>query len=289
MLTARIPRLDDPQLATLTARYARHPVAPSQWTSDYVRSQVDVANFRGHGAFVRQNAPERQYRITYDYLRQHDPFGLADRLEEDGDFGVEGHWYDGQFWTRDLMDSVSELTFLAEEIPGFGERVVSVLDIGAGYGRFAHRCKAAFPRSRLVLCDGVPMSAALCRFYLAHRGVDAEVAPLDEIDATVGGRRIDLAVGIHSFNEMAISAVRWWLALLARLGVPRLLLVPNNVQGLRTMEPDGSRLPFDPVLADFGYTLHVGRDKYRHDATAQRYGLYPGMYLLFTRNSGTGR
>lgn len=288
--TVRVPRPDDREVLALAAEYAGHPAAPSQWTADFVATAVPPDEFRSDAAYVRQGGGEREYALTYDYVRRHDALGLAGRLEEDGAFGAEGFRFDGKLWTRDVLDSISELNFLTDELPGLGERPLSIIDIGAGYGRFAHRCRAAFPRSRLVLCDAVPFSTVLSRFYLEHRGVEhAEPVALPRLPEAVRGRRFDLAVSMHAFNEMPLAAVGWWIELVAGLDVPYLFLVPNDVQGLRAKEHDRTRTPFDLLLSRAGYVLEVARDKYRHDALVQRDGLYPGMYMLYARRPGTGR
>ena len=46
-----------------------------------------------------------------------------------------------------------------------------MLDIGAGYGRLAHRMSAAFPQLEDYCCvDAVPESTFLSEYYLRHRG-----------------------------------------------------------------------------------------------------------------------
>ena len=279
------PSGDDPQVMALAHRYAGHPAAPSQWDAAALAREPVLPAFRSDAAYMRQLGTESEYRVTYDYMRRYDRLGLADRLDDDGAFGARGCRFDGRLWTRDLLDSISELNFLADELPDIADGALSILDIGAGYGRFAHRCRVALPRSRLTLCDAVPLSTALCRFYLAYRRIGAaEVIPLDLVETALHAQLFDLAVSIHAFNEMPAAAVGWWLGQLARLNVPFLFLVPNDVQGLRTYEADGSRLPFDRFLCEAGYVLQVARDKYRYDATAQRDGLYPGMYMIYLRH-----
>jgi hypothetical protein len=278
------PRPDDADTLALAAAYADHPAAVSGlWSPSYVPSDVPWPDFRSDGAYVRQAGSDDDYRLTRDYVVAHDRFGLADVLDDDGAFGARVRVMDGRRWTRDLLDSISELTFLGEHVPGLLDGGATVLEVGAGYGRFAHRFLTAAPGSTVLCADAVPFSTRLCRFYLDFRGVSgAEVVPLDRLDA-LAGRRIDLAVVVHVFNEIPHSAVRWWLDLLARLDVPRLLLVPNDRKALRAFDGDGRWPSFQEDLAAVGYTLQVGRDKYHLDARVQERGLYPGMYLLYAR------
>ncbi len=280
-----VPRPEDPDVIALAERYVGHPAAPSLWADGFVAHELPRLDFRAEGAYVRQHGTERNYQVTFEYVLRHDLLGLAQILDDDGAFGARGYRFDGRLWTRDLLDSISELNFLAEELPWSIGHPLSILDVGAGYGRFTHRCRVAFPRSRVICCDAVPLSTALCRFYLRYREVrGAYVVPLDELEDAVRGQSFDLAISMHAFNEMPTSAVAWWLGLLARLEVPYLFLIPNDIQGLRTFEPDGSRQAFDRLLTEAGYVLQVARDKYRHDAGVQLDGLYPGMYMLYARH-----
>ena len=56
---------------------------------------------------------------------------------------------------------------------------------------------------------------------------------------------IDLAVNIHSFSEMSIAAIDEWLRQLVRLEIPSLLVVPNDDEGILSVEADGIRHPAD--------------------------------------------
>lgn len=255
-----------------------------QWNESFIRDQLDFARFRDHSIYVRQGAPEWQYRLSWRYIDEHDHLDLRHTLVDDDAFGATAWEIEGRLMTRDLIDSILELNFLEQALPGVASSGPSIIDIGAGYGRFAHRCRAAFTGSRLTLCDAVPISALLAEFYLAYRQVDGvTVVDLDEVELLRADCRFDLAVSMHTFNEMPVSAISWWLQLLAALDVPYLFFVPNNVQGTRSRERDGRQLPFDRLLVDNGYALVHARDKYWEDPVAQRDGLYPGTHLLYAR------
>jgi hypothetical protein len=81
------------------------------------------------------------------------------------------------------------------------------------------------------------------------------VLPLDEMAERIEAERPDLAVNIHSFAEMPIAAIEAWVALLARSGVPALMIVPNEGDKLISLENDYLRLDFTPVLERHGYAL----------------------------------
>ena len=77
-----------------------------------------------------------------------------------------------------------------------------MLDIGAGYGRLAHRMTAALPSSPTTAASTrSPESTFLSEYYLRHRGGSppARVVPLDEVEARAASPgAFDLAVNIHS-------------------------------------------------------------------------------------------
>jgi SAM-dependent methyltransferase len=184
--------------------------------------------------------------------------GLVASLGEDGAFGCWTYDFPGYpRCSRDLLDSVNELLFLDRTLSLFDQKGLRVLDIGAGYGRLAHRAAQALPGLADWCCvDAVPESTFLSEFYLAFRGVapPTRVVALDEVPALEPGS-FDLAVNVHSFSECTRAAIAWWMAELERLRVPRLFLVPNEPSGFLSTEPDGRRLDYLPVLESHGYHL----------------------------------
>ena len=104
---------------------------------------------------------------------------------------------------------------------------------------------SAFPNLRDYCCvDAIPESTFVSEYYLRHRGC----APPARVVRARRGRRassqpgaFDLAVNIHSFSECTLDAVEWWVALLRRLEVPRLLVVPNEPD--RAADARGGRQP----------------------------------------------
>jgi SAM-dependent methyltransferase len=211
-----------------------------------------------------------------------DRLRLLDRLDEDGAFGCHVFEALGRTCSRDLIDSVIELNFL-EQVLGLSSRPdLHVLDIGAGYGRLAHRTTAAFPRARYTCVDAVPTSTFLSERYVEFRGIGDRVSviALDEFEATLEPGSVDLAINVHSFPECRLEAIEWWVARLRGLGVPYVLIVPNTSEDAfpRLMTIDGK--DFAPVLARYGYTLRVHRAKY-DDAALHPYALNPAQLYLF--------
>jgi len=154
---ADVLRVDHPLLAEYTSRYRGHPAATSsQWSPDYISSSIDMQQFRGHSGYVWQQWGDDVFRygLTTYFTCLHDRLGLFERLDEDGLFGAETYDIDGARIGRDLLDSITELNFLGEELD-ISRRDFTILDIGAGYGRLAHRATTAFANPHPHLDCGV--------------------------------------------------------------------------------------------------------------------------------------
>lgn len=259
---------DNPRLVELRTRYAALdlPVTTrSIWNERLLGQDLDLRHFRGDNPYVWQYRRVKaqaalKYYLQLRYVEERDALGLLGCLEEDGRFGC---------WTfdfarrggvsRDLLDSVNEINYLNQQL-GIAEREnLQVIDIGAGYGRLAHRMCEALPGLGHYYClDAIPESTYLCELYLDYRGVDRAVSvPLDELEQSVPKTGIDLAVNVHSFSECTSAAVRWWLEWLAERRVHNLLIVPNDPEKLLSTEADGSRRDFAPLLNETGYQLRT--------------------------------
>jgi hypothetical protein len=258
---------DNPRLRDLRERYAAldlPALAASRWSREAVDDFLDLRFFRGETLITwhyreLRRVSELKYFVFARHVADHDQDGLLARLGEDGMFGCWTFSYPGYGRvSRDLLESVTEIGFLERRLeisrhPGF-----RVLDIGAGYGRLAHRMATAYPELGDYCCvDAVPESTFVSDWYLAYRDVQppARVVALDEVEQQLEPGTFDLAVNVHSFPEMPYAAVEWWLAQVERLQVPRLLIVPNEPTALMTLEPDGSRRDFLPLVERAGYRL----------------------------------
>lgn len=281
-------RADNPRLLELERGYAEFDgrvTTPLLWRPGHVTA-FDLRYFRGDNAYVwqiRDGASEVNYALTAYYVKSIDALGLLERLDEDELFGVHTFKALGRRVSRDLLDSIVEIHFLERHLglssrPGF-----QVLDIGAGYGRLAHRMACALPQLGSYLCaDAVPASTFLCDHYLRFRGVEdkARAVPLHQLDAILAEHRIDLAINIHSFPECTVEAIGWWLDLLRRHRVPRLMIVPNPAEhgGENLVTNTGE--PIERLLASRGYRLAAKAPKYA-DPVVQRYGVQPTWHYLF--------
>lgn len=294
-----LPRLQElrRRYAKVTLPVAAHSVWAARRTSGAASEVgwggVDLRRFRGHSSYVWDyvnsnfEAGKLKYYLFSEYLRQRDGAGLLQRITEDGAFGCVTFDFPGVGRvSRDLMDSVAEISFLQEHLKVLDRDDLRVLDVGAGYGRMAHRMLEANPRLTSYTCaDAVPESTFLCEYYLRYRGLDqrAEVIPLDELDARLNAPRFDLALNVHSFSECTYAAIEWWLRRLRQLEVRHLMIVPNHPTEFLSLEADHSTRDYAPLLKELGYVL-VAKEAVFEDPTLQSLiGVRDSMYLFERR------
>ena len=283
------PDNSDPRLVDLRRRYRAHQAtAHTVWTPKNLLTELSLERFREDNAYVWQTRVNNpiQYLLASYYAKQHDPLGLFPRLTEDGAFGAFIYEHDGKPVSRDMLDSIMEISFLEEQIGLSKIPDLTVLDIGAGYGRLAHRMAEALPNLKQYLCtDAVAESTFVSEFYTKYRKVEdrVTVVPLDEIERVLGRTRVDVALNIHSFSECSLRSIEYWLDLVARAKVPWLLVIPNTGDQLISWEADQSRQDFRSAIDTRGYALAVQQEKYARSADTQRFGLFPSTYFLFRR------
>ena len=286
-------RPDHPRLVELRRRYeqARLPMLGHTWWSrDYVESNLDLSCFRGDNAYVWQQrhlaqcTGQRYYLYARDVAAR-DGLGLFERLSEDGSFGCWVHrFHRFPALSRDLLDSVNELNFLERHAGLTRIPALTALDIGAGYGRLAHRCSEAWPGLAAYFCvDAIPESTFLSEWYLRHRGITrAHVVAVDEL-ASLDDVRPQLALNVHSFSEMPLSAIDGWLDLLDRLQVPRLFVVPNDAEAFLTMEADGTRRDYLPAVERRGYRVLAQEPAIADPDTRELVGVHDHLFLFERR------
>lgn len=258
---------ENPRLRALQEAYADLDLpgaTSSRWDTAAVESFLDLRYFRGESLITwhYRELPRitaLKYFVFVGYVQDRDPEGLLKVLDEDGAFGCWTFSYPGYGrFSRDLLESVNEICFLERELRLTQRERFSVLDIGAGYGRMAHRMTSAYPQLDDYCCiDAIPESTFVSEYYLRYRGCmpRARVVRLDAFDQELRPGGFDLALNIHSFSECPYPAATWWIDQLKRLRVPRLLIVPNEPKEMLTLEPDGSRRDFKPLLEAAGYRL----------------------------------
>jgi hypothetical protein len=289
-------------LANLRERYAnvRLPIAnhsvwqsrgTNQNTADIGWIKVDLQNFRENNAYVfsyLRNDPlvsRLTYFIFADAVRLKDASGLLKKLTEDGAFGCQTCEYPGiGRVSRDLLDSVLEINFLQKHLRILDRDDLNILDIGAGYGRMAHRIMTANPKLQSYTCvDAIPESTFLSEFYLKHRGLanNTRVIPLDEVDQTLAKPgSYDLALNIHSFSECTYAAVEWWLSRIAQLRVKHLMIIPNESEEFLTVEQDRSRRDFRPLIEELGFKLIAKESVFDDPAVRELMNVNDYMFLF---------
>lgn len=284
---------DNPLLERLREAYGalELPVREhSRWGESSIEAFLDLRYFRGESLITwhyrePRRVTELKYFLWLRYIAERDHLDLLDRLAEDGAFGCWHFHYPGHpSVSRDLLQSINEITFLDRTVGLQGWDRVSVLDIGAGYGRLGHRMTSALDNVVDYCCaDAVAESTFLSDYYLRFRGCSppARVVALDRVAELEPGN-FDLAINIHSFSECTFAAVEWWIAQLRRLRVPRLLLVPNEALELLTLEPDKTRRDFRPALEAAGYWLAT-REPVVHDEAVRDLLQLHDHFHLFER------
>lgn len=275
---------DEQRVAHWRRVHAQHATQTGLWDQGHISRGIDHDTVRGHSAYVSQNrmtgeSVERSFR---QLAAQHPQ--LASILTEDGAFGAVTYEVDGHAVSRDLLDSIAEIGYLSEHFDlasGAG-----ILDIGAGYGRLAHRLSESFPAVRMGCADSIPESSALCEAYLEHRHVFADLLGRFEVADYLARLPVRLATAIHCLPEMSLPAIEQWIALLREGGVDYLFLVPNDIGDLRASDAvDDARLSFAHVLSEWGYELICRRLKYDGEGGF----VYQDEFLLYASPSGKER
>jgi len=276
----------NPVLLELKERYAALDGPEHSFWGSW-EAKVDLLRFRGESDYLSQayfRDTLRRYELTSVYVEMIDTDGWLRCLTEDRRFGVKV-WdvLPGVLVTRDLLDSIIELRFLKEALGWQEGDDPRVLDIGAGYGRFAHRFVHVAPRGRIDCIDAIATSTFLCRFYLEFRGCGerAHVVPFDRRSDLESGAYA-LAVNIHSWSECTLAFVREWLGLLRDLRVPYLFIVPHR-DDLATKETDGSSESYLGEMRRYGFRLLRRQRKFARSAEVDRAGIFPTTYYLFER------
>jgi hypothetical protein len=278
-----------PDLLDLKKRYemTSYPFFDDMvWTEDRVKDE-DILFFRGHNAYVFQEGGSNRnifgYLLAYYFTKSIDAKGLLSTLKEDSAFGPIIYDIDHRQVSRDLIDSILEIYFLENTIGIMSKKDLTILDIGAGYGRLAHRMVAALPNLKQYICtDAIAVSSFIANYYLEFRGIKdkARIIYLDTIEHDLQRGSVDLAVNVHSFSECTLDAIEWWLQLLVEKEVSNLMIVPNSGKDMKTNDYQN----FLPLLERYGYYLDVMEPKYK-DPVVQKYAMNPDYYHLFKMKS----
>lgn len=278
-------RRDNPILVELVQRYRRFDprVTRSAVWTDVTISDTDLAYFRGHNSFTDQlsNANELTYALSYYALKSSAAADLLARFEEDGSFGANTFEIDGRKIARDSLDSAREVEFIRTHV-GWEETPLSMIDIGAGYGRLVQRlAEAGGERVSATATDAYAPSTFIADYYLRHRGLaNTSVVPLDEVEEWLATVKPRLASNIHSFSECTPDAIDWWVERLARNGVEYLMVVPNSNDSATGEALTNIGESIDRIFERHGYRLAV-REPHHRDPAVQKYAIDPSILGLF--------
>lgn len=265
----------------LSEKYSKIGISHPEgvWTRKHLRT-VRVNRFRADNIYVWQtrNYTEINFFVSYLYCHSIDQLQLNNTLKETGDFGVETYIIEGKTISRDLIDSVIEINYLEEILQISRIPNLRVLDIGAGYGRLAHRLIEAFSEVHVTCVDAIPLSTCISKIYLEKeiKAKRAIVHGLDTIFEIPTGK-IQTAVNIHSFSEMSLKSVAKWVELLLEKEIPNVFVVPN---GDALILNDGTDFGF--LFEKAGYRIVDRRSKY-HGESFSNFGIYPSTYFLLQR------
>lgn len=291
-------RHDNPRLRELQSRYAALDLAAGQhmqWGSratEFINRNMRY--FRGDSPYVWHyrelpRLTRLKYFIYLKYVQGRDSKGFLSVVQEDGAFGCWHYDFpDCPVVSRDLLDSVNEINFLDRHLDILKQPDFRILDIGAGYGRLAHRMLTVAPNIFDYCCvDAIPESSFICEYYLSYRGLAerGRVVELDKIETGLNPGSFNLAINIHSFSECTLEAVTWWAAQLDRLEVPWLLVIPNDSDKMLSNEGGGKRLDYRPCLEAAGYELKICEPVF-DDPGVRDCMAIDDYFFLFERRTG---
>ncbi len=282
--------INNPILQSLQNDYLKFDKIVTQpliWDKNYINDE-NILFFRGDNAYVRQIHPSKNnilsYALTTYHALENDYLNLFSIIEEDKYFGNYCLTIANRLISRDLLDSIIEIYFLEKHLNILSQsRKLNILDIGAGYGRLAHRALIASPNISKYYCtDAVAISTFISDYYIKFRKLEDRgiLVPLHNIVDTLKNNTVDIAINIHSFSECHLTAIDWWVSLLRKHEVKYLMIVPNGDEqgGKLLLNVHGEN--FMEIVLKHGYKLVIKSPKY-DDPVVQKYGLYSTYHFLF--------
>ena len=279
----------NPRLKELNQDYLNFTQKKSEkdlWLDGYVKDE-HLLYFRGDNPYVWQkrgfDLNIMAYAMTYFWIKNNDKNNFLYNCIEDNSFGVQAFNFDGNIISRDLLDSINEIKFLTKYVFLKENKKINILDIGSGYGRLAHRMSEAVPSVDNYYCtDGIAESTFISEYYIKYRnlGKRVTVIPLHEFETIIEDLTLDLVINIHSFSEMNISFIKYWIGQISKKKIKYLFIVPNarDNKGNKLISYDEK--DFQLLIEQSGYKLVVKKPKYS-EPVIQQYGISPTYYYLF--------
>lgn len=123
--------------------------------------------------------------------------------------------YNGESVDLDYLRAVAELEFISDSLRLDG---VSILEIGAGYGRTCHAVVSNHDVAEYWILD-LAKTLELSRSYLRtvldeDQFEKVRFVAVDDIDQVAGTKNFDLCINIDSLAEMDVETVKAYLALI---------------------------------------------------------------------------
>lgn len=282
----------NPRLLELQEQYAQVKEAVTRhslWAGSYTLSSMSMRFFRGQSAYVWMygelpRAMRMKYYLFAQYAQAQSP-GLFSRLSEDGAFGAISYDFE-QFGlvSRDRVDSALEIDFLNRHVNILDKPGLRVLDIGAGYGRLAHRMTQVCTGLVDYCCvDSVAESTFFCEFYIAYRKLNEKIRILPLPEVVCAGTelgRFDVAINVHSFSECTYEAIEWWLQRVAALNIPYLFIVPNDPVSFLSTEIDGTKRDYSLLIKQAGYRIKASEPLFNDTDTRALVGIQDRLFLF---------
>ncbi len=267
-------------------------IPTSMWRVKKLYKRLNLPHFRSDNQYIYQtrdnNTPDSTV-LTYKYVANNDKLCVLVRSKETGEFGSEIVRIPTYgLVSRDLLDSANELNFL-ENVIGLSKIVnLTIFDIGAGYGRLAVHSIATLENIEKHVClDAVPGSLGICEFYLKYKQLNPEKYHISFLPEDYLPPKNSIAVAIHSFSEMPLESVLYWIEFLKKMEVDWILIVPNREKHkgkkLLATEVNGSRTDYSGMLLKNGYENYGIFPKY-NDPDIQEFGISPTMYHLYKKS-----
>ena len=259
------------------------------WLDGYVADE-NLLHFRGDNPYVWQkrgiNLNIMSYAMTYFWIKNQNRENLLSKCIEENSFGIQTYNFNGDIVSRDLLDSINEINFLNKHVFMKEDKKISILDIGAGYGRLAQRILEVVPNIEKYYCtDGIAETTFISEYYIKYRNLEKDVSiiPLHQFETIIEDLSLDLVINIHSFSEMNETYITYWIHQIAKKEIKYLFIVPNSRdnKGKKLISYDGKE--FQSLIEKSGYNLIVKNPKYS-EPVVQQYGISPTYYYLFQYN-----
>ncbi len=177
-------------------------------------------------------------RMLWRYAQRHDPLGLLRSIDEPAAGNPFSTDLDGQPISQDLANSALEYYSIANETGLTADAVVTICELGAGYGRDAYVFLKALPNCRYIIVD-IPPALYISQQYLSQLFPDKKIfkfrdfAPdaatlaalgaaqlvflLPHQAAMLPSKSVDLFINISSLHEMRTDQIQAYLALIGRV------------------------------------------------------------------------